>query len=96
MNTLVGERSAEAAVELRDSDRGADPAVRYRNQAIVLLQEGRLAESERHSREALGLRPDDVDILNVLGLALWRQGARRRPRRSTFALARSSRTTTES
>ncbi len=74
MNAIVGERSADAAVELRDSDRGADPAVRYRNQAIVLLQAGRLAESERYSREAFGLRPDDVDILNVLGLALWRQG----------------------
>ena len=45
----------------------------YRDQAILLSRQGRYAESEAYSREALRLRPDDVDILNELGAALWRQ-----------------------
>jgi Flp pilus assembly protein TadD len=42
--------------------------------AIRLAQQGRYAESEACSRRALRLRPDDVDILNELGGAVWRQG----------------------
>jgi Flp pilus assembly protein TadD len=51
-----------------------DLAIKYRNHAILLSQEGRFAESEACSREALRLRPDDVDVLNELGAAVWRQG----------------------
>ena len=78
MNAIVGERSAEAAVEIRDSARGADPAIRYRNQAIVLLQEGRLAESERYSHEAL----DFVRTTSTLSMCWgWPSGARALGRR---------------
>ena len=52
----------------------ANLAIRYRDQAIRLSLQGYFAESESCSREALRLRPDDVDILNELGVALWRQG----------------------
>jgi Flp pilus assembly protein TadD len=51
-----------------------DPATMYRDQAIRCSQQGRFAESEAHSREALRFRPDDVDVLNELGVAVWRQG----------------------
>ncbi|SRR5579883_3069503 len=51
-----------------------DPALGYRNQAIALWLQGRFAESEAASRQALELRPDDLDGLNDLGLAIWRQG----------------------
>ena len=51
-----------------------DLATWYRDQAIVLSLEGRFAESEACSREALRIRPDDVDVLNELGVAVWRQG----------------------
>jgi Flp pilus assembly protein TadD len=75
MKALVGKNSEEGAtVETLASHPNTDLAIRYRNQAIVLLQRGNVAESERYSREALRLRPDDVDILNELGVALWRQG----------------------
>jgi Flp pilus assembly protein TadD len=75
MEALAGKRSEEAAaVETHAALRDADLAIRYRNQAIELLLQGYFAESESYSREALRLRPDDVDILNELGVALWRQG----------------------
>ena len=51
-----------------------EPARVHRHRAIALLLQGRLAESEAASRQALGLRPDDVDAMNDLGLAIWRQG----------------------
>ena len=41
-----------------------DPAHWYRDQAIVLAQEGRFAESEACCLEALRIRPDDLDMLN--------------------------------
>jgi Flp pilus assembly protein TadD len=75
MKALAGNCSEDAAaVETHASRAETDLAIRYRNQAIVLLQQGYLVESERYSREALRLRPDDVDILNELGVAIWRQG----------------------
>jgi Flp pilus assembly protein TadD len=48
-------------------------ATSYRDQAILLSRQGLYAESEAYSREALRLRPDDVDTLNELGAALWWQ-----------------------
>jgi len=44
------------------------------SEATRLLQQGRFAESETCSRAALALQPDDVDVLNLLGVAVWRQG----------------------
>jgi len=52
----------------------SDLATGYRNQAIRLSMQGRFAESEVCSRSALRLRPDDIDVLNELGVAVWRQG----------------------
>ena len=51
-----------------------DLAMSYRKQAILLMLQGMPAESEPYLREALRLRPDDTDLLNDLGLAIWRQG----------------------
>jgi Flp pilus assembly protein TadD len=51
-----------------------DSKTRLLDQAILLARQGRFAESETCSREALRLRPDDVDVLNELGAAVWRQG----------------------
>jgi len=51
-----------------------DLATWYRDQAILLSLDGRFAESEACSREALSIRPDDVDVLNELGVAVWRLG----------------------
>ncbi len=75
MEALVEERSENAAeVETHVDDPDAELAIRLRNQAIVLSLQGYFAESESYSRDALRLRPDDVDTLNELGVALWRQG----------------------
>jgi Flp pilus assembly protein TadD len=65
-------RTAPAAGR-RDGD-AADLAIALRNEAIRLSLAGRFAESEAHSREALRLAPDDVDVMNELGVAIWRQG----------------------
>jgi Flp pilus assembly protein TadD len=51
-----------------------DLATNYRNQANRLSREGKSAESEPYWRAALRLQPDDIDVLNELGLAVWRQG----------------------
>jgi Flp pilus assembly protein TadD len=75
MEALVGERSEDAtAVAGQTEHSEAELASRYRTQAIGLLLQEDFAGSESYSREALRLRPDDVNILNELGLALWRQG----------------------
>ncbi len=60
--------------ETRPHLQQSDLAIHYRNQAIRLTLAGRFAESEALSREALRVRPDDVDVLNELGVAVWRQG----------------------
>jgi tetratricopeptide (TPR) repeat protein len=49
-------------------------AMRYRNQALRLSSEGKYSEAEIAWRESLCLKPDDVEVLNELGLAIWRQG----------------------
>ena len=75
MDAFVHERSRDsAAITTHPDDPDPALAIRHRNQAIRLSLQGHFAESESFSREALRLRPDDVDILNELGVALWRQG----------------------
>jgi tetratricopeptide (TPR) repeat protein len=49
-------------------------ALSARERAITLSLQGRYAESEACSREALRLAPDDVDAMNDLGVAVWKQG----------------------
>jgi Flp pilus assembly protein TadD len=55
-------------------DATVDLAKKYRDQAIRLSLQGRFVESEAFSQMALRIRPDDVDVLNELGVAVWRQG----------------------
>jgi Flp pilus assembly protein TadD len=45
-----------------------------REQAITLALQGCFAGAEALAREALRLWPDDVDVLNELGVAVWKQG----------------------
>jgi Flp pilus assembly protein TadD len=63
-----------APSQARAETTGRDLADWYRDQAIVLAQQGRFAESEACCREALRSRPDDVGVHNELGTAIWRQG----------------------
>ncbi len=65
----------------REREGGARPSMdedamvqSHRERAIALALEGRFAESEEAAREALRLRPDDVDTLIELGVAAWGQG----------------------
>src|SRR4051794_36807070 len=46
----------------------------HRKRAIRLAMEGNYAESEACSREVLRHRPDDVDAMNELGVAVWKLG----------------------
>ena len=46
----------------------------HRERAIRLAMEGNYAESEACSREVLRHRPDDVDAMNELGVAVWKLG----------------------
>src|SRR5260370_5200142 len=68
------ERGIAAPDETPGGGLNSDLAISYRDQAILLSQQGRFAESETYSREALRLRPDDINVLNELGAAVWRQG----------------------
>ena len=63
----------DAATERYTQSIDTGLATNYRQQAILLSRQGRYAESEAYSREALRLQPDDVDTLNELGAALWWQ-----------------------
>jgi len=75
MEAVVSELEQDAApVEPQAREPDVELAIRYRDHAIRLSLQGYFAESESYAREALRLRPDDVDILNELGVALWRQG----------------------
>jgi Flp pilus assembly protein TadD len=62
--------------EPRESRPADDEAVivAHRERAIQLALDGKYAESEVCSREALRLQPDDVDAMNELGVAVWKQG----------------------
>ncbi len=62
--------SAALGVECANTDL----AKSYRKQAIVLMLQGQPDAAEPYLRDALRLTPDDTDILNDLGLAVWRQG----------------------
>ena len=75
MEALFSQSEQNAAsVETQTEAGRTNLAIRYRDHAIRLNMEGCFAESEAYLREALRIRPDDVDILNELGVALWRQG----------------------
>jgi len=44
------------------------------SQGTCLLGDKKPAEAEAYFREALSLNPDDADVLNNLGTAVWEQG----------------------
>jgi Flp pilus assembly protein TadD len=52
-------------------------ATSYRDESLRLVLDGRFAEAEAFAGEALRLRPDDVDAMNSLGVAVWKQGRAR-------------------
>jgi Flp pilus assembly protein TadD len=49
-------------------------AKNYLDQGISLLHAGQFTQAEVMLRDAVRLRPDDPDILNNLGTAIWQQG----------------------
>jgi Flp pilus assembly protein TadD len=66
---------ARAAVASRTRPIGeSDEIATLRTRAIELSLQSRYAESEDCAREVLQQRPDDIDMLNALGVAVWRQG----------------------
>jgi Flp pilus assembly protein TadD len=65
--------SAETVAIRRLAD-DIEPVVSFRDRAIQLSLQGRFVESEACSRQALRLRPDNMDVLNELIVAVWRQG----------------------
>ena len=69
----AGKGNAKTRLERTNAVR-FDAKTQLLEQAIRLAQQGRYAESEACSRRALRLQPDDVDVLNELGAAVWRQG----------------------
>jgi tetratricopeptide (TPR) repeat protein len=74
MAVLEGAQAEDAqAVEPRTPDIDRDPAASHHDTGIKLLLQKRYVEAEAYLRAALGLLPDDADILNALGMAIWRQ-----------------------
>jgi Flp pilus assembly protein TadD len=71
LDALTGETvPAEGAGRVESTD----PATTCLREAASLLEERRGVEAEHLLRKALRLRPDDPDVLNDLGTALWHQG----------------------
>ncbi len=60
--------------EARNAGDAIDPVIALRDRAITLSHQGRFAESEACSREALRIGPEHLDIFNELAVAVWRQG----------------------
>jgi tetratricopeptide (TPR) repeat protein len=72
LRTRLKRKAARA--ESRTSGVTNPTSTTYCHQAIELSGQGRHAEAETHLREALRLWPNDIDLLNELGLTIWRQG----------------------
>jgi len=51
-----------------------DPLDSKRNRALTLVHSEQFADTEACAREALRIQPDDIDLLNALGVSVWRQG----------------------
>jgi Flp pilus assembly protein TadD len=75
MHEWQGEPSGRPADGTASTAGGeVDAGLAHRNQAILCAFQGRNADSEFHAREALRLRPHDIDVMNELGASVWRQG----------------------
>ena len=66
--------AGSTAARRKTPDNASDLAVAYRNQAIMLARAGRSPSRRRARARRSALRPDDIDVLNELGVAVWRQG----------------------
>jgi Flp pilus assembly protein TadD len=69
-----GARAGVAPARRRTEAAKRDMATIYSHDADLLMKQRRYAEAETLLRPALRLRPDDADILNMLGAAIWEQG----------------------
>lgn len=63
----------EAMAGVKEGDGSSAGETSHRERAVRLALEGRYAEAEAVSREALAIDPEDIDALNELGVAIWRQ-----------------------
>ena len=72
MSGLAQLRMPRSPLHSTEASRAASRAL-Y-SQGTCLLGDKKLAEAEACFREALGMNPDDADILNNLGTAVWEQG----------------------
>ncbi len=63
----------EAMVGVEEVDESLAGETSRCDRAVRLALEGRYAEAEAVSREALAIDPGDIDALNELGVAVWRQ-----------------------
>jgi Flp pilus assembly protein TadD len=66
--------AAEGAAGAGDAPRETDRGLIERDRMLQLCLQGRHSEAEECARAALLLRPDDVDVLNGLGVSVWQQG----------------------
>ncbi len=72
MSGLIQVRIPQASQRAATSTRFASRE--YFSHGTHLLTQKKLAEAEACLREALRLNPDDADVLNNLGTAVWEQG----------------------
>src|ERR1022692_3054774 len=72
MSGLIQMRFPQALSRPENTTRSA--AREYFSHGTYLLTQKKVAEAEACFREALRLNPDDPDVLNNLGTAVWKQG----------------------
>ncbi len=72
MSGLMQVRIPQSMARLEDPARSASR--QYFSHGTFLLNQKKAAEAEAYLREALRLDPDDPDVLNNLGTAVWEQG----------------------
>jgi Tfp pilus assembly protein PilF len=63
-----------APARRRSQAASRDMATNYSQEAESLMKRRQYADAEKLLRPALRLRPDDGEILNLLGAAIWEQG----------------------
>jgi Flp pilus assembly protein TadD len=75
MEGIVDDAPGRLAPARRGSQAASrDMATNYSQEADSLIRQRRYVEAEKLLRPALRLRPDDGEILNLLGAAIWEQG----------------------
>ena len=75
MPALLEALARDVALARSRPRNATNPVARaYFLEGTQFLDQGRLAEAEARLREALSFDPDDPDVLNNLGSAIWQQG----------------------